>query len=74
MARVVKADGEWIAIDFDLIDAITEKAKATLLHSAAKSRALAIETTRQHGRMYIRLAQPHPVRLVITEVVDGGAQ
>jgi hypothetical protein len=72
---VVQANGDWTAFEFSAIGGKTEKAKSSLMHPAARIRGYAIETTRQHGRLYVRLAATPQARLVVTEVVnDGGAK
>ncbi|MDX6458632.1 MAG: hypothetical protein QOH35_1442 [Acidobacteriaceae bacterium] len=62
---VIQANGDWAAFDFAVIGGLTGKAKSSLMHAAAHTRGLAIETTRQHGRLYVRLATPQQASLIV---------
>jgi hypothetical protein len=68
---LIAIPGDWIAVDAHDVSGKNRKAKYGALNQAA-----AVETTRQHGRLYVRLAAAPLACLVVTQAatIDGGLE
>jgi hypothetical protein len=56
---VIIADGEPVAVtDLSLISGRTAHQKAVTVHSAARSRGIRVQTSFEHGYLYVGLVRP----------------
>jgi hypothetical protein len=54
LARIREENGEWVSVPLDEVAGQTNKAKQSVIISAAKNHKLKIQTTIQQGRIYVR--------------------
>jgi hypothetical protein len=56
MLTIQSAAGEWVALsDGNAVAGKSLKQKVVTIHTAARGRKMTIQTTCQHGRVYVRL-------------------